>query len=616
MLPAFLFVLALALRVTWILAVPSKPVGDFAMYLESATYLFERGAFDSQFIYMPGYIFLAGTVQWLGGGWLAIKLTVSTLAATGAPLVYGITLRLWGSPTDRRSAAVAGLLYALWPGGICVASVTGTDMPAAILVAVGAYALVRAEPKSFYPAAAVAGVMLGLAAWIRAVALPLVPLCGFLLWGRIGNAKRALRATALAALVALVVLSPWAVRNRLRYGEWFLSDSHGGLTAMVGAYPNADGQFTRALNRTYETVTGLPWLAEPHRRADADAYAEAKRWAKFEPSFALGLAIARVDKLLSNERSLLYWPLYRAGVLRAPQALFFNKWRPEIEFATDVVWWLLLWGCLAAIPLALLARRWQAMGLLPMQGALVGVYVLYFAESRYHLAIAVLAFPGMAATVVAVLDVARGLVARTADHSAAFHVSRGRLAIALTVTLFLGLLYVPLYRLGQRLIETHRWAVHACNVDGSPQYCLWKRGDESHGSISPVVGVFDGVGLSAIGSSTVLARTSLSLQAHRYALEGTLHLRWSGLRAPGRPSQGSALVRINEVEVARVSLESLFGSSAGLTVRAPFQAQKGDNIVSLQLIPAPLQDLSRARLWLVGLTLQREASTAASEVPL
>ena len=34
-----LVALAVALRLTWVLAVPTRPVGDFAMYLESAAHL-------------------------------------------------------------------------------------------------------------------------------------------------------------------------------------------------------------------------------------------------------------------------------------------------------------------------------------------------------------------------------------------------------------------------------------------------------------------------------------------------------------------------------------------------------------------------------------------------
>src|SRR6185436_9694189 len=111
---------ALALRVAWVLAVPTKPVGDFAMYLESAAHLVEHGALDPEFVYMPGYVAFAAAVRALGGGLLATKLAGAALAALGAGAAHEIAAGLW----DRRAALVAGLIWAVWPAGVAVASVT------------------------------------------------------------------------------------------------------------------------------------------------------------------------------------------------------------------------------------------------------------------------------------------------------------------------------------------------------------------------------------------------------------------------------------------------------------------------------------------------------------
>ena len=108
-----------------------------------------------------------------------------------------------------------------------------------------------------------------------------------------------------------------------------------GMTTLPEAGVKSMDAVAVRLSVRYETVTGRPWLAEPHRQADKAAYAEAKRWTRFQPTFALGLAMARVDKLLSNERSLLYWPLYRVSVLKDPQRAFFEKWRREIDAGCD-----------------------------------------------------------------------------------------------------------------------------------------------------------------------------------------------------------------------------------------------------------------------------------------
>ena len=66
--------LAVAVRLAWVLLVPTRPVGDFAMYLESARYLVEHGRLDPEFIYMPGYVWMAAALYALGGGLLAVKM--------------------------------------------------------------------------------------------------------------------------------------------------------------------------------------------------------------------------------------------------------------------------------------------------------------------------------------------------------------------------------------------------------------------------------------------------------------------------------------------------------------------------------------------------------------
>jgi len=40
-----IFALAIGVRVAWVLLVPTRPVGDFAMYIESARHLAEQRAF-------------------------------------------------------------------------------------------------------------------------------------------------------------------------------------------------------------------------------------------------------------------------------------------------------------------------------------------------------------------------------------------------------------------------------------------------------------------------------------------------------------------------------------------------------------------------------------------
>jgi 4-amino-4-deoxy-L-arabinose transferase-like glycosyltransferase len=138
-LPFVIVALATGLRLAWVLLVPTRPVGDFAMYLESAAHLVEHRALDPEFVYMPGYVLLLALIKAAGGGLLAAKLLAVALGGLTAGAVYGIGRALWSAG----AGLAAGLLYAVWPAGIAVCSVTGTDLPATAIIAFAGWALVR-----------------------------------------------------------------------------------------------------------------------------------------------------------------------------------------------------------------------------------------------------------------------------------------------------------------------------------------------------------------------------------------------------------------------------------------------------------------------------------------
>ena len=386
---AALAALAVAVRLAWVLAVPTHPVGDFAMYWESAGYVVEHGALDPQFIYMPGYVLVLALVRALGGGLLAAKLLGVAVGGLATAAVTGIATRLF----DRTSALAAGLLCALWPAGITVSSVVGTDMPAGALLVTAVWLLVRDAQGRPWRAAVLFGVVMGLAAYVRAVALPFVLFAAPFWWAVGAPWRRVVARTALSCAVAFLLLLPWGLRNQAVYGELFFTDSHGGHTALVGANPNTEGVYSRSLNRMFTAATGYELGEPPHRDADRAAYGLARQWTAFEPSYALGLLAAKADRLLTHERPLLYWPLYRQGVLDAETRAGFARHQAGLERLADAFWYALVAAAFVGLVVAASRRLWPALALLPLPLALAALYVVFFAEVRYHLAIAVFLFP-------------------------------------------------------------------------------------------------------------------------------------------------------------------------------------------------------------------------------
>jgi hypothetical protein len=518
--------------------VPTKPVGDFAMYVESAAHLVAHGSLDSEYVYMPGYIFLIAPVQALGGGWLATKLVGAVLGGLGAGAVAGITRRVCGSA---RAALVAGALYAFWPAGIAIASVTGTDMPAAVMVLLSAYVLIRFSAERPVLAAVLFGLLTGFAAYIRAIVVPLAALSVLVFRAQGQPWRKSLWCTAVACSIALLALSPWALRNRLRYGETFLTDSHGGLTALVGANPNTDGCYSRSLNRTFHDVTGFKLLAEPHREADRASMAIAKDWIRFDPLFTVGLLASKAERLLVHERALLYWPLFRPGVLPEPERSFFARHRSAIEQVADRFWLSVLALALMGIALAALRRQWLALALLPQAAVLAALYTAIFAEPRYRLPIFMLLVPFAVIALAWLWKTARALVARTANPS---WKREGLVAAGVAATVFA--CAPALARAGARLREHHRWAVHECSLDGRAAYCKWRPSPMKGalGEVPALRGVWNGVGF-AVPSSRDSAPTGIAFETELSLTPGDYAVSFSVDLAPDDTATGELGVAVN-----------------------------------------------------------------------
>jgi 4-amino-4-deoxy-L-arabinose transferase-like glycosyltransferase len=505
---ALLTGLAVALRLAWVLAVPTRPVGDFAMYVESAQHLVAHGALPAEFIYMPGYVYVVAAIVALGGGLVAIKMIGVAAGGLATFAVFGVARDLFG----RRAAVAAGLACALWPAGVAASSVTGTDMPAAALLALAVFWLVRFGERGPAGAPALFGLGLGLAAYVRAVALPLAALSALHFRARGARWRHVAARSALACLVAFLVLLPWGLRNRRVYGEFFLTDSHGGHTALVGANPNTDGTYSRSLNRQFTETTGYSLFAPPFRDGDRAAYALAQRWTRFSPKYALGLLIAKADRLFGNERALLYWPLYRQSVL--PSGNFFDVHRAAVERLVDGVWYGLLGAVAIGVVAAASRRNWAALSLLPMALALGALYTVFFAEARYHLAIAVLVMPFAGEGMVWVAGAARMLARRGADRR---RIGReAAVALAALATMFFG--WPRLCAAGATLRDRYRWAVCVCTITGVERLCEVRALLPAPGRApSPVHGAWDGFALRFDGSEAA-AETDIDLPAGTYQI--------------------------------------------------------------------------------------------------
>ena len=482
-------VLAFAVRLAWILAVPTVPVSDFAMYRESANYLSEFGRLDSGFIYMPGFVALLAWVKSAGGGLLAEKMLGVLFGTLGTAATFVVAYKLIDDDRPRHApaaetpawkrvcpcphAAATAILFALWPAGVAMSSVVGTDMPAAALLALALALLVMLGPRRPLAGAVAFGVALGLGAWIRAVALPLSGLAiGYWLATRQKVARAALLTVAGVA-ATLVVLLPWGIRHLRQSGALYFTDDHGGITALIGANPNSEGTYTRALNRMFKDVTGRSVLDEPHHDTDRAAFAIAREWFAFEPRYALGLATLKADRLFDPEHRLLYWSVLRPGVLVGRPAAWFAARRAGVVRFADAFGLVIAGLTLAGVAAACARRRWRVLVLVPFQLAYVATYTIFFAEPRYRVPIEMLAFPFVAVALGEVVAAARAVIQRSRRSRPELVRTVKVLGPALLVVVLWRITWPALLDAGTALRARHGWAVTEADLDGRRRLLLW-----------------------------------------------------------------------------------------------------------------------------------------------
>jgi 4-amino-4-deoxy-L-arabinose transferase-like glycosyltransferase len=223
-LPVLLFLAALAVRLALLgLEPPARLVGDEKAWISSANAV-RAAAFDplraELAFYPPLHPYLIAAAQEFLGGRTGVKVAQSVLGALLVFPVFSIGGRLF----DRRVGATAAAVAALYPE-LVWQSVHFWSEPLFMCLLWGAVALLlRSDARGGRGAAALAGVLLGLAALTRDPALYFAPLAAA--WLAIQGASpgrlRPVRSGALLAAVfvggVVLVVAPWTARNQVRFG--------------------------------------------------------------------------------------------------------------------------------------------------------------------------------------------------------------------------------------------------------------------------------------------------------------------------------------------------------------------------------------------------------------
>jgi 4-amino-4-deoxy-L-arabinose transferase-like glycosyltransferase len=243
----------------------------------------------------PGYPFLLAGVYKLFGPDTANALVANAvLGALTVPLVYLIGLRALGRP----AAIAAASLLALMPGQILIADVALAESFYTLQL-VGFLALaisLERRPRTFV----VLGVVAGLAALTRGEGF-LFPLLVLGLWGARGAMRRSLRDTAIVAVVMVLTVAPWTIRNAIVVHGFVPVATNASATLWSGHNPKANG------GPVYHSPAQLAELAN---LSEVDASArvrdDAIDWAVHHPLRELELIPLKLKALAQGDSEVVW----------------------------------------------------------------------------------------------------------------------------------------------------------------------------------------------------------------------------------------------------------------------------------------------------------------------
>jgi len=258
----------------------------------------------------PGYpAFVAAVHRVLGSNYADVLTVQVVLTSLLAPVMLFLVTRVAGS----RAGIVAGVLAALSPPLAYHAALVTPDALAALLAVVIVLLVCSARdarPRSRAVWLVAAGVMGGVATWLRPNFLPLAPVIALAVPFVFGKRRRA-RARPLAmAIAAMAVVAPLTIRNLRIYGELVPVSINGGIVLWEGI-ADAGGQGFGARSRDLEVAAeeavrfGDPryakWWASPDGiRRDRDRVKRSLEVIRAHPGWYAASVVRRAGEVLAS----------------------------------------------------------------------------------------------------------------------------------------------------------------------------------------------------------------------------------------------------------------------------------------------------------------------------
>lgn len=373
--------LVLVVRLGWVLYWPNEPfIGDEKMYKSFAEGVvdgkgFVRANGEPTANVMPGYpVSLALWMVVFG------DLGPHNLWAKLANVVYSMGILICTYALGRRlfsenTARLGLLLMGFFPNQIAYNSLLATDVSFTLLLM--ASLVLSFQERRYWWTGVLLGVLIALASYVKSLLTGFFPFYFLCLWAVWREWKPALVHTAIAVVVAVVLLFPWAKRNHTHFGSWGLC--HGGMALLVGNNPEATGQFHRPplVDRLHTPfMHGGLLEAEANRESQELAY----QFMRDNPGHFLRLGIKKMWHMYRHDKDGV-WHVMN-GVTPGVSKVTWKFWSVVSQLyylgvmALMLVYWIRVASTRSLVQLPSL--------LLLVIGYFSLVYFVYHAMPRYH----------------------------------------------------------------------------------------------------------------------------------------------------------------------------------------------------------------------------------------
>ena len=376
---------AAVLRIAWVLRSETFPVErmDTFFYDERAQrladgfgYSYENGIPTA--LFPPGYSFALAGFYKLFGTSLESGQAFNVFISMALVVVTYVLARL---ALGRAEAILASLLWAVFPSQILWTALLMPELLFALTITssmVFVYVSFKADTtRSQFVAIAVAGALAGAAALMKGQAIGLFLVVA--LWLLLLRHPGALKKASLFAVLMVLVITPWTVRNAVSLDAPVLISTNIGWNAVIGHHDFANGDFwSPASTDIFDSYFLVPNPKGQIKRNQLGVRL-AWDWARSHPMEELNLARKKVLFLWVDDDEAVLWQELGA----VPQFLGDGE-RAFLKQTSNYFYY----GILAAAGVGLLdgVRRRSSWALLIALMALywTAFHVIFFGANRYH----------------------------------------------------------------------------------------------------------------------------------------------------------------------------------------------------------------------------------------